>query len=95
MKVRSLLVVNGYLTPKNIQNVIWKRYKARLVAKRFTQKNIDFTKTFSSVLMKHSFIMIMALVAHFDLELHQMDVKTVFLKGDIDDYIFICHNPEL
>jgi hypothetical protein len=45
--------------------------------------------------MKHSFIMIMALVTHFDLELHQMDVKTVFLKGDIDDYIFICHNPEL
>ncbi|KAK0608854.1 hypothetical protein LWI29_037022 [Acer saccharum] len=29
----------------------------------------------------------MALVAHFDLELHQMDVKTAFLNGDIDETI--------
>ncbi|RDY13430.1 hypothetical protein CR513_01661, partial [Mucuna pruriens] len=31
----------------------------------------------------------MALVAHFDLELHQMDVKTVFLNGDIDKTIYM------
>ena len=31
----------------------------------------------------------MALVAHFDLELHQMDVKTVFLNGDIDEKIYM------
>jgi Reverse transcriptase (RNA-dependent DNA polymerase) len=55
------------------------RYKARLVAMRFTQKEgIDFTKTFSPVSMKDSFRIIMALVAHFDLELHQINVKTPF-----------------
>ncbi|KAA0056359.1 putative transposable element-related protein [Cucumis melo var. makuwa] len=32
----------------------------------------------------------MALVAHFDLELHQMDVKTVFLNGNIDETICQC-----
>jgi len=58
------------------------RYKARLVAKRFTQKEeIDFKETFSPVSSKDSFRTIMALVAHYDLELHQMDVKTAFLNG--------------
>jgi len=31
----------------------------------------------------------MALVAHFDLKLHQMDVKIVFLNGNIDETIYI------
>ncbi|RDX60472.1 hypothetical protein CR513_61383, partial [Mucuna pruriens] len=35
----------------------------------------------------------MALVAHFDLELHQMDVKTAFLNGDIDETIYMMQ-PE-
>ena len=66
------------------------RYKARLVAKGFTQKEgIDFKETFSPVSTKDSFRTIMALVAHFDLELHQMDVKTAFLNGDIDETIYM------
>ena len=66
------------------------RYKARLVAKSFTQKKgIDYKETFSLVSSKNSFRKIMALVAHFDLELHQMDVKTTFLDGDIDETIYM------
>ena len=38
---------------------------------------------------KDSFKIIMALVAHCDLELHQMDVKTAFLNGDIDGTIYM------
>jgi hypothetical protein len=58
------------------------RYKARLVAKDFTQKEgIDYHETFSPISKKDSFRIIMALVAHFNLELHQMDVKTAFLNG--------------
>jgi len=34
-----------------------------------------------------------ALVAHYDLKLHQMDVKTVFLNGDIDETIYMVQ-PE-
>jgi len=39
--------------------------------------------------MKDSFRIIMALVAHFDLELYQMDIKTAFLNGDIEEEIYI------
>ncbi|KAG8502946.1 hypothetical protein CXB51_000745 [Gossypium anomalum] len=66
------------------------RYKERLVAKRYTQKEgIDFTETFSPVSSKDSFRIIMLLAAHFDLELHQMDVKTAFLNGDVEETIYI------
>ena len=67
------------------------RFKARLVAKGFTQKEgVDYNETFSSVSNKDSFRIVMALVAHYDLELHQMDVKPAFLNGDLDETIFMA-----
>ncbi|KAL9250241.1 Retrovirus-related Pol polyprotein from transposon TNT 1-94-like protein [Drosera capensis] len=70
------------------------RFKARLVAKGYTQKEgLNFKETFSPVSSKDSFRIIMTLVAHFDLELHQMDVKTAFLNGDIEETIYM-QQPE-
>jgi hypothetical protein len=67
-----------------------KKYKARLVAKGYTQiEGVDYNETFSLVSCKDSFRIIMALVAHFDLELHQMDVKTAFLNGDLDEDVYM------
>lgn len=64
--------------------LVIKRYKTLFVAKGFTKKEgIDYNKTFSLVSMKGSFRIIMILVAQFDLELHHMDVKTIFLNGDL------------
>ena len=66
------------------------RYKARLVAKGFTQKEgIDYTYTFSPVSKKDSLRIILALVAHFDLELQLMDVKTTFLNGDLEEEVYM------
>nr|GEU43932.1 putative zinc finger, CCHC-type [Tanacetum cinerariifolium] len=60
------------------------RYKARLVAKGYTKKeSVDYKETFSPISRKDSLRIIMALVAHFDLELHQLDVKTAFLNEDV------------
>ena len=60
------------------------RYKTRLVAKGYNQREgIDFKETFSTVSTKNSIRVIMAIVAHFDLELHNMDVRTTFLNGDL------------
>jgi hypothetical protein len=66
------------------------RFKARLVAKRFTQREgIDYNETISPVSFKDSFRIIMALVAHYNLELHQMDVKTTFLNGDLYENVYM------
>jgi hypothetical protein len=50
------------------------RFKARLMTKGFTQRGgIDYNEMFSPVSSKDSFRITMALVAHYGLELHQMD----------------------
>jgi len=49
------------------------RHKVRLVSKGFTQREgVYYRETFSRVSMKYSLRVIMTLVSHFDLELHQM-----------------------
>ena len=47
------------------------------------QEGINFKETFSLVSTKDSLSIIMATMTHFDLELHQMDVRTVFLNRDL------------
>uniref|UniRef100_A0A2N9FX16 Integrase catalytic domain-containing protein n=1 Tax=Fagus sylvatica TaxID=28930 RepID=A0A2N9FX16_FAGSY len=66
------------------------KYKARLVVKGFNQKQgIDFDEIFSPV-VKMSFIqVILGLTASLDLELEQMDVKTAFLHGDLEEEIYM------
>ena len=66
------------------------RYKAKLVAKGYSQRDdIDYKETFSLIPTKDVFCVVMALVAHFDLELHQMDVKTTFLNGDLFEEVYM------
>ena len=61
------------------------------MAKGFIQREgIDYNETFSSVSCKDFFRIIMALVAHYDLELHQMDVKTAFLNRDLEENIYMA-----
>jgi len=68
----------------------FKCYTARLVAKEFTQKDdIDYKKTFSPVSRKDSFRIIMAIIVIYDLELHQMDVKTSFHNGDLEENVYM------
>ena len=67
------------------------RYKARLVVKGFTQKEgIDYHEMVSLVSKKDSFRIIMALVAHFDLELHEVDVKTTFLNESLEEEMYMA-----
>lgn len=64
------------------------------MAKVFTQnEGINLNETFSHVYTKDSFRIIMDLITHFDLELHQMDVKTSFLNGDLNKEVYM-QQPE-
>ena len=47
------------------------------------REGFDFKETFSPVSPKDSLCIIMAIVAHFDLELHQMYMRIAFLNGDL------------
>jgi hypothetical protein len=70
------------------------RFKARLIAKGFTQREgIDYNEIFSPISSKDSFRIIMALVAHFNWELHKMDVKTAFINGDLQEDVYMA-KPE-
>lgn len=70
------------------------KYKARLVVKGFQQKKgIDFDEIFSPVVKMTSIRIILGMVASMNLELEQMDVKTAFLHGSLDEEIYM-EQPE-
>lgn len=72
------------------------RYKASLVAKGYSQQErIDFNEIYSPVVKHTSIRMILALVAHYDLELEQLDVKTALLHGELEETIYMSQTEGL
>ena len=65
-------------------------FKARLVAKGYTQKEgIDYEETFSPVAMLKFIRILLSIVIHYDYEIWQMDVKTAFLNGNLEEKIYM------
>ncbi|KAF3660091.1 hypothetical protein FXO37_13667 [Capsicum annuum] len=70
------------------------KYKARLVVKGFKQKEgLDYFDTYSPVTRITSIRMLISLVAVYGFEIHQMDVKTAFLNGELEEEIYM-EQPE-
>ena len=66
------------------------KFKARLVAKGFKQKSdLDFFDIFSPVTRIISIRLLIAIAAIFYLKINQMDVKTAFLNGDLEEEIYM------
>lgn len=70
------------------------KYKARLVAKGFMQKHgIDYQETYAPVAKLTSIRIVLAVANQMNLNLHQMDVKTAFLNGYLQEDIYMT-TPE-
>ncbi|KAL0401962.1 UNVERIFIED_CONTAM: Retrovirus-related Pol polyprotein from transposon RE2 [Sesamum latifolium] len=65
-------------------------FKARLVAKGYSQRpGVDFEETSSPIAMAKSIRILLAIAAWYNYEIWQMDVKTAFLNGFIEEEIFM------
>jgi len=66
------------------------RYKARWVVRGFEQEyGIDYNETFASVVRQKTYRSLFALAAIHDWEIEQMDVKTAFLYGPVNETILV------
>lgn len=66
------------------------QHKARLVAKGYSQREgVDFNEVFAPVVRHTSIRVLLSIVTAQDLELEQLDVKTAFLHGDLDENIWM------
>ena len=64
------------------------RFKARLMAKGFIQKEgFQFHEVFSLVVKRSSFGVLRTIVVQFDLELEQLDIKITFLHDELEEQI--------
>jgi hypothetical protein len=79
---------------KRDEKGVVQKHKARLVAKVFMQRHgIDYDKVYAPVAHLESVRLILAFAGHSGWPVHHMDVKTVFLDGELDDEVYVSQLP--
>jgi hypothetical protein len=64
--------------------------KARLVAKGFSQvEGLDFGETFAPVARLEAIRILLAYASSYDIKLYQIDVKSAFLNGFINEPVYV------
>ena len=71
-------------------NGLIQTFKIRLVAKGFKQRErVDYFDAYAPMVRITSICVLLALVSIYKLIVHQMDVKTIFLNGDLDEEVYM------
>nr|GFC19122.1 copia protein [Tanacetum cinerariifolium] len=70
------------------------RNKARLVAQGHTQKEgIDYEEVFAPVARIEAIRLFLAYASFMGIPVYQMDVKSAFLYGTIEEEVYVCQPP--
>ena len=87
---------NSVVTSKSIYKIKHaadgsiEKYKARFVARGFSQKEgIDYEETFAPIAKYNSIRLVLALTTVMKWKIHQMDVKTTFLNGVVEEEVYV------
>jgi hypothetical protein len=82
-----------YKTKLNADGEV-EKYKARLVAEGFSQQpGIDYNETFAPVARIETVRMVLAIAAQNKWVMHQMDVKSTFLNGCLEEEVYVKQPP--
>lgn len=87
---KSTIVQCKWVFKKKYDSVNNVRYRARLVAKGFSQKaGVDFHETFSPVLRYSTLRLLFSIAAKFSLDIRHLDVTTAFLNGFLNETVYM------
>ena len=78
-----------FLTKRDMQGST-KHLQSHLVAKGFSQaEGINYEETFAPIARLDSLCLLLAITAHFNLDVHHINIKSAYLNGDLDEEIYM------
>ena len=93
-KGKSIVGTRWVFRNKLDEDGIVTRNKARLVAKGYSQEEgIDYDETYAPVARLEAIRMFLAFAAHSNFKVYQMDVKSAFLNGDLEEEVYVEQPP--
>ena len=88
--MKSVVTSKWIYKIKHVADGSIEKYKARFVAHGFSQKEgIDYEETFAPVARYTSIRSVLAMAVVMKWKIHQMDVKTAFLNGVVEEEVYV------
>ena len=93
-KNKNIIGIKWVFRNKQDEHGVVVRNKARLVAKGVSQvEGLDFGETFAPVAKLEAIRILLAYSSHHNIKLYQIDVKSAFLNGFINELIYVEQPP--